>query len=235
MAYKDSLVSWWELNEESGERADAHGSNDLTDNNTVLYAAGKQGNAGDFEEVNVEYLSHADNASLSTGNIDFTFGCWVKMESDPGSHMYIISKYATVGNGEYALNFNTTTNRFEFFICDGSALGTVTANQLGAPATGTWYYVIVWHDATNSLVGVQVNNGTADTAAAGRNPQDGSDVFRIGNYGGASAISWDGLIDEVGFWKRLLTASEKTWLYNAGDGRAYSELDTFTPTATTIF
>ena len=32
---------------------------------------------------------------------------------------------------------------------------------------------------------------------------------------------WDGLIDEVGFWKRILTAQEKTNLYNAGAGLAY--------------
>ena len=39
------LVSWWELNEESGTRVDAHGSNDLADNETVLYGTLVQGNA----------------------------------------------------------------------------------------------------------------------------------------------------------------------------------------------
>lgn len=47
VAYEDlsagqltSLVSWWDLNEMSGVREDSHGSNDLTDNNTVLVNAG---------------------------------------------------------------------------------------------------------------------------------------------------------------------------------------------------
>ena len=42
------LVSYWALDETSGTRYDSHGSNDLTDNNTVGYTTGVQGNAADF-------------------------------------------------------------------------------------------------------------------------------------------------------------------------------------------
>ena len=35
------LIAWEELNEESGTRVDAHGSNDLADDNTVLFDTGK--------------------------------------------------------------------------------------------------------------------------------------------------------------------------------------------------
>jgi hypothetical protein len=37
---KTSLVSWWQLNEPSGSRGDSHGTNTLTDNNSVLSAQG---------------------------------------------------------------------------------------------------------------------------------------------------------------------------------------------------
>lgn len=40
-AQKVGLVSWWSLTENSGTRADSHGSNTLTDNNTVTSADGK--------------------------------------------------------------------------------------------------------------------------------------------------------------------------------------------------
>jgi hypothetical protein len=43
-----NLISWWSLDEASGSRADKHGANTLTDNNTVLSAAGKKSNAGNF-------------------------------------------------------------------------------------------------------------------------------------------------------------------------------------------
>jgi hypothetical protein len=48
--------------------------------------------------------------------------------------------------------------------------------------------------------------------------------MRIGAFAYAG-IYTNGSIDEVGFWKRVLTADERTWLYNSGAGRTYSEAD----------
>ena len=80
-----NLEAWWKLDEESGTRDDAHGSNDLSDNNTVGFTAGKYSNAASFILANSEYLSIGDNNSLSTGDIDFTLGCWVEIASKPGT------------------------------------------------------------------------------------------------------------------------------------------------------
>src|SRR6056300_304684 len=47
------LVSFWKLDEASGTRVDAFGSNDLTDNNTVGQGTGTvYANAADFERSN---------------------------------------------------------------------------------------------------------------------------------------------------------------------------------------
>lgn len=40
MALTDNLISWWSLDEASGTRYDSHGTNHLTDNNTVSSEAG---------------------------------------------------------------------------------------------------------------------------------------------------------------------------------------------------
>ncbi|MBU0513002.1 MAG: hypothetical protein KJ638_15045, partial [Chloroflexi bacterium] len=45
----DGLVAWWSLDETSGTRYDSHGGNHLSDNNTVGYSTGKQGNSANFE------------------------------------------------------------------------------------------------------------------------------------------------------------------------------------------
>lgn len=78
-----NLVSYWELEESSGTREDSHGANDLTDNNTVLYGTGKQGNGADFEATNSEYLNVA--SSLGAYNDTFTYSFWVNLESLPSS------------------------------------------------------------------------------------------------------------------------------------------------------
>ena len=58
-----NLTAWWNFDEESGIRYDSYNTHDLTDNGTVLYAAGKQGNAADFESsVAGEYLGRTTTA-----------------------------------------------------------------------------------------------------------------------------------------------------------------------------
>jgi hypothetical protein len=71
------LVSYWELEEVSGTRVDSHGSNDLTDNNTVGSGTGIQGNCANLEKSNTEDLSISD-ASQSGLNItqDLSFSGW---------------------------------------------------------------------------------------------------------------------------------------------------------------
>jgi hypothetical protein len=141
---------------------------------------GKHANAADFESTTSEFLERADNAALSTGDIDFTVAGWVYLESKPGTYMVIASKanaFAT-GQAEYALYWDNAQDRFAFKICDSSGgsggVGTVLANNLGAPATGTWYYVAAWHDAAANTVNIQVNNGLVNSSATTGSPVDSS-------------------------------------------------------------
>ena len=39
-----------------------------------------------------------------------------------------------------------------------------------------------------------------------------------------SSYGFNGRVDEVSLYKRLLTADERTWMHNSGNGRAYSEV-----------
>ncbi len=218
MSLTTSLVSYWNLDEASGNRADSHGTNTLTDNNTVASATGKIGTAGDFEKNNSEWLSHADNADLSTGDIDWTVQAWVQLESKPaGDYMCVVGKGGS--GGEYALFWNAPDDRFYLYV--NGAFGSIKANTFGAPSLATWYCLHIWHDSVNNLVGISVNAGTADTASYSGGITDGTGAFAIGRDEIGPAGYWDGLIDEVGFWKRVLTSQERTDLYNAGAGFAY--------------
>ena len=44
---------------------------------------------------------------------------------------------------------------------------------------------------------------------------NGTAPFNIGRLGGTTTTYHDGSTDEVVFYKRILTAGERTWLYNA--------------------
>lgn len=228
MALTDNLISFWELEEASGTRNDAHSTNHLTDNNTVGQAAGKVGNAAAFVTANEEYLSVASNAALQTGDIDYTLCAWVYL--DTKAHWQIVltrdGNGSPAGSREYHLAYNQFSDRFEFYVfrATDSAVG-VVANNLGSPSTATWYFIVASHDAAADTSYIQVNNGTADSAATGGALQAASsEPFRIGADNSPAGDALDGRVDQVGFWKRLLTADEKTFLYNGGNGRSYGEI-----------
>jgi hypothetical protein len=56
----NGLVSYWKLDEASGTRVDAVGTNHLTPTNAPIGALGKIGNACDFEADSTQFLSHPD-------------------------------------------------------------------------------------------------------------------------------------------------------------------------------
>lgn len=233
-ALADNLTSYWKMDEASGNALDAHGSNNLTDNSSVGSASGKINGARDFEGLSggspstVQWFSHADNSDLSVGDIDFTIQLWVNLESKPtGDNSNILNKWDFGANSrEYIAYYNVSNDRFEFRVSNdgngGGSVTIVTANNLGAVSTGTWYLIHVWHDASANQIGIAVNAGTADTASHSTGVFNGTSNFEIGALSGGTSGPFDGLVDEVGIWKRLLTSLERTDLYNSGNGRDYA-------------
>lgn len=214
-----SLISFWELEEASGTRNDAHGTNHLTDNNTVTQAAGKVGSAGQFTAANSEYLSIADNAALSMGDIDLTVGAWVYLDTI-GADRGIVAKWAS-GNTEYIL-YVTSGNRARFIVRNAANTADgIISDAFGALTSGTWYFLMGWHDATNDLIGVSVN-GVSNTTSHSTGVRDSNAAFEIGRFNGSNYFN--GRIDQPFVYKRLLTTTERTWLFNGGAGRSYAEV-----------
>lgn len=224
MALTDSLISYWKLDEAANtdNAVDAHGSNTLTRTNTPGVTTGKISGARDFERTSSQMFSISDNDSLSVGDIDFTVSAWVRLENKAADEMVIVTK-TSASNGDYFLEYSENADRFRFiaFTAGGFAgSAAALANNLGSPAEATWYFIVAWHDATANTLNIQVNNGTVDsTSHSGGVGNFASTLFHIG--GDPFNNFWDGLIDEVGFWKRVLTSQERTDLYNSGNGLSY--------------
>lgn len=216
----NSLIAVWKLEETSGTRNDSKGANHLTDNNTVLSATGKLGTAADFEVATTEYLSIADNTDLSAGDIDFAFALWVQLESKT-ANMNILSKSGGAGAREYSIAYILSVDRFRFTVsADGTASVNVDANNFGIPATATWYFIVAWHDAAANTINIKINDGTVNSTAHTTGVFNSTALFALGASSVPSSY-FDGLIDAVYFWKRVLTADEITALYNSGNGKDY--------------
>ena len=213
------LVSFWKLDESSGTRYDFFGTNDLTDNNTVGQATSLTGvpytEAADFITANSEYLSINDNASVSTGDIDFSFSCWVRFDSVSQVQPIIykaVSPYSSA-NEEYRLSM-LGTGTLRWRVGNGSTSGQVDSSV--SFSTGTWYHICCWHDASGNELGIRIDDSTEDTISYTSGGQDNAGVMSIGREEFAPSY-FDGQVESVGFWKRLLSSAEKTALADATD------------------
>lgn len=212
---------------ERGAPLDSHGTNHLTKNGPILEVAGKVGNAAQLTAASSTYLSIADNASLSMGDIDFTVGAWVYLDSKPTTGT-ILAKTVTgsVANNEYILEYLASTDRFRFRVSNGTTQTIVSSTTFGAPSLSTWYFVVGWHDSVGNVIGISVNAGTADTAAHTVGVQDAAAAFALGANSTPAGTLFDGRIDNAFVSKRVLTAQERTDFYNSGNGITYDQLTT---------
>jgi hypothetical protein len=131
---------------------------------------------------------------------------------------------ATPNDSEYTLRYDSTADRFAWFVSRNTS-GIWTnpiANNFGALSVGVWYHIVAWYDSGSSLCGIAINDGTPNTASTtGLGPGNETCGFAIGRPGDYTGNYFDGVIDEVGFWKRALTPAERTELYNSGNGKTY--------------
>jgi hypothetical protein len=215
MSLLTNLTAYYKMNEASGNALDAVGSNDLTDTNSVGSTTGKVGNARSFVVANSTFFNRASNSTMQTGDIDFTIALWVNLASK-SAQRNIMGRWASGGNFEYLLYYDLGSNTFTFVInVNGSDFfGNVGSNNFGSPTVGDWNHVVVWHDSVNNELGISVNANTPNTQGWSFGVFAGSADTRIGE-------TMDGSIDEVGFWKRVLTSQERTDLYNSGAGLTY--------------
>jgi hypothetical protein len=220
MALKDNLVSHWKLNETSGTRNDSHGTNHLTDNNTVGYSAsGKLGNAAEFVAAQSEELSKTNNTSLEfSTNQDFTICMWAYRSSN--NYIGLIGK---PNNATYNASFGMwfqNNGVVDGFIgsSDGSTRARCGTNIV---SLNTWVFLCLWRSSSDNIARLTINNANEVTSPS-ESTWAGTDTLYIGSGVGTYM---DGRIDSVSIWKRVLTAQERTDLYNSGNGLDYDSWD----------
>lgn len=222
MALATNLVSYWKLDESSGNASDSVGSNTLTNTNTVSYSAGKINNGADTGSGNTnKYLTNATSLGLNTDNTrSFTMAGWINMAS------------FTVGDIDCMFNMTATNQATIWFgpQSSGANLGIVvigsavrTYNVAYAFSTSTWYHVastFSGNTITLYVNGVSIGSTTITEASTYTCTANFS-LFRDAND--TKYVS--GKVDEVGVWSRVLTADEVSQVFNSGRGNAYPLTD----------
>lgn len=216
-------TSYWNFNHTSGDAIDSVGSNNLTNNGSAVFSAGKIGRAGTLVR-NTDYFSIADGSQSGlkpTG--PFSINMWVKWASITDSNWNgLVSKMDNTSRayGTALLRSGSTyTLGFDIGTSGGSSYS--TQQTITAPTTGVWYmYTFVFNASTHtSSIYIDGVSQVADTGAPS-SAQAGTAEFRIGWYNNPSGSDGsDADIDMVGFFGgTALSQSEIDELYNSGSG-----------------
>jgi hypothetical protein len=230
MALTDNLVAWWDLEEASGARSDAHASFDLTDNNTVAQTTGRVGNGALFVRANQEWLSiaNASAGSLLFGDTDFTIALWVYPNSLSVNQALVSVWNATGNQRSYYLRFETAAAGLIRCVLSNNGTGSTNCDSgaSNTPTISTWNLIIVRHNAAANTVTIEVNNsGSPDsTSHSGGAFASSTANFNLGRIDSATNVFLDSRLDSVGIWSRVLTPTEGGQLWNSGSGLNYAGL-----------
>lgn len=207
----NGLISYWKLDELSGNAIDIVGSHNGTPNTVTQGSAGKIGTSYLFTGVNYECVNVGD---ISAFNLQaFSISCWSIM--DDAEDETLVSKYYYTGDGMFLMQ---EYGWIKIKIQDDSS-HSCEINTGGVATTGSWQHVIATFDGTNLNLYVDGSKiGTGNTFSYDISyPTDS--YFQIGGKDNNCVHS--GNIDEVGYWNRELTSTEIATLWNSGAGKAY--------------
>ena len=134
MALMDGLVSYWELDETSGDVIDSHGSNEGTNVNATRGVSGKINTAFEFNGTNA-WVNIPDDPTLK--NYDsFTVSAWIKRTT--ANNEMVVAKLDTADENNKNYEFRISSNKLVLL----AGTGTGWVNTTGTTNLGTnWYYV----------------------------------------------------------------------------------------------
>ena len=216
MAINTNLVGYWTLD---GDVTDSLGiNNGASSNVTFSNSYGKINQGANFVRGS-SAMNTQTSTGFPTGNVPFTVSCWSNLRSYniPGYGAKIFEMGLSVNN-VYIVIGNDGVNPTTI------AYGTDSANRIYTPASfslNTWYHYVFTYDGTTASL--YINGTLVDSAVKTLTIDASYPRLNFGsNYFNDASTRYDGYLDEFGLWSRCLTATEASYLYNSGNGLAYT-------------
>jgi len=224
MALTDNLISYYKLDESSGNAADSVGSNTLT-NTSTSYSAGKINNCASFNGSSSKLVSGNSAIAAFTS---LSFGGWVYINSDnvtifnqifeyTGNYRHYRIYYTPVGGGYGRIYLQEMEG-------NGSYWAVISSDILSSSIVGSWHHII--GTVTNGSQVIYVDGASSNTGTNTMHPPSNTSLISLG-YDSNFGNYYSSKVDEFGVWNRILTSGEVSSLYNGGSGLQYP----FTPTS----
>ncbi len=154
-----------------------------------------------------DYISIPSIGSHS--KISFSF--WVKINQTPTSS----SVFLDYGDRRAIVNFTSNTNTLRFWGYNSSNQVIWSPQPQDQLTTGTWHHIVATMDWDNKLGSFYID-GTAiqeNVAISGTAPASGTHLF-LGGENGTQYSIFDGDMDDMRVYNRILSSTEIGQLYN---------------------
>ncbi|KKU82931.1 MAG: hypothetical protein UY09_C0001G0005 [Parcubacteria group bacterium GW2011_GWA2_47_8] len=220
-----TLKGCWKFNEASGSALDCSGNGNTgtitgasrTNINGVTGESSIATNSAlDFSGTS-QHVDMGDIAVLGDGLSQFSVEAWFKRDADSGSFGSIVGKWDSgVGTDRVFVLYTLNADDKLYFVVQNSSDAGVT-NTGPVVTSGLWYHAVGTYDGSN--VKLYVNGELSDTDAQSGLTDTSTKNFGIGDSLASSAWNnneFDGIIDEVLFYNRALSASEVYGHYLSG-------------------
>lgn len=189
------LTAYWPLGEISGTRLDAHGGFDLTQAGVLDNGMGIQGNG-----VLVRGTGNALAGGPTYASGDWYLDGWIRLDVAGADRTVYQQAY---DSGDIQLAYDDANARLTF------AFGTASVATANATVeVGVWLYVACWYDSAAGTANIELN-ASGMIASAPTSAAFGALIStRLGDNV-AGTQPWDGMIDEVGVYARVLDLPER--------------------------
>jgi len=189
---------------------DSVGSYNLTASDSLTYSSStKKEGSYSVRLTGSSYLYNTSTSiDVSSGT---TVSAWINFSTDT-NYNTIISLYNNSGSYYHSFGFDTTTDPMTRLILVDAANPKCTTSL----ASGTWYHVVFTVDTSKNVV-MYVNGSVLADSDSTSNVVGTyiSTITRIdvGSWGGY--YTWDGYIDDLRIYNKVLSATEVAALYAA--------------------
>lgn len=221
----DGLVHVWKLDESGTSvndlRMDSVGDAHLTPTDTLMAQAdGVHGKA---------YTNDGQNRALFTTRSEmknivlnsFTFTCWCKFNAVEGDNGRILSVWIGSDDQRSFVFGKDPVGNVVLSVSKNGLAGTGNVFSTFSPSgvtQGDWHFCACWYNKDNGEIGVQLNEvaSTSITETIFVSTVN----FQVGRYNTSDGL-FNGQVDELYCWNRVLTTEERAELYNSGAGKFY--------------
>jgi Concanavalin A-like lectin/glucanases superfamily len=222
------LVGWWKFDDGSsgtcsGSVADSSGNvNTGTCVNSLAWTTGKFVNALSFNSASSQYVSTTTN--VGNPAVGFSISAWFNTTSASGTKIVGLED-AQTGTGGVSYDrhlYMGTDGKIYFGVVDTTyTLHAVTS--LSTLNDGVWHHAVGTNNGTTSTL--YIDGASQGTTSGGAYNLYSTSYWRIGSYklnfwpNGVDGY-FNGSIDDVRVYNRVLSASEVSKIYSLGEAYA---------------